>query len=84
MWVAGVVERWLGGGFSSAGVEPSSAAVTACVGANVVGHCELDGEGCGVGEAERVAVEVAGLVGPVGGGDGPGPAGELSGDSGVG
>jgi len=41
----------------------------------VRGHAELDSEGgCGV-EADRVSVEVAGLVSPAAGGDGPGSAG---------
>ena len=43
-------------------VEASLAGVAAGAGANVVWHGELDREVGGVGEVERVAVEVAGLV----------------------
>ena len=79
----GVVERWLLGP-GSAGVESSSSGVVAGAGTDVVSDGVFDCEVCSVGEVERVSVEVAGLVGLSGGGDGLGPAGEFAGDGGVG
>lgn len=51
---------------------------------DVVWEGELGGECGGLVKADRIAVEVSWLVGPAGGGDGPGSAGGFSGGGGVG
>jgi hypothetical protein len=58
-----VVERWLCGG-GSGGVEASSAGASAGAGPDLVGNGVFSCERGGVGQRERVPVEVAGLVGP--------------------
>ena len=78
-----MVERWLWG-VGSGRVETASSGMTSPLGSDVVVDGEFDGECGGLVVADRVAVEVAWLVGPAGGGDGPGSTSELSGYCGVG